>query len=392
MANITSPLTDWDLNNKRVLVRADLNVPIAHGTIINDYRLQALLPTIDYIQSHGGKVIIMTHIGRPKQPTPTLSTQLLVPWFTERNYEITWAADAQQAMPESFVDAKKILLLENLRFFSAEKSDDASFAKRLAALGDYYINDAFGTLHRHDTSITLVPKFFAPDKRGIGLLVQKELAMLNRLVLAPEQPFVLILGGGKASDKIPLLNHLIDKAQTILLCPAIVFTFLKAQGIAVGKSLIDNQALPLCQALIAKAKKYDTNICFPLDYQVALDTLQGELIIVDANSIPENAIGMSIGPKTVELFTQKINEAKTLFFNAAMGFETRKETLRGTRSLLRAISKAQSFRVVGGGDSVAAAQMIHVDTQIDYLSTGGGATLAYLSGQKLPGLLALEDN
>jgi len=399
--NIMSRLKTWNMHpsfaqgfggqsNKRVLLRADLNLPIKDGIISNDYRLQALLPTIDYVQKNGGKIILITHIGRPKKPTESLSTKLLIPLFEQKGYKVTFSADVDDAYAQSLHDSNTIILLENLRFFPGENSGDKQFAQQLSRLGDFYVDDAFGTLHRHDTSITLVPRQFDPSKRSIGLLVEKELEMLNKLISAAPSGFVLILGGGKVTDKLPLLEYLIDHVQDILLCPAIVFTFLASQGVSVGKSLVDNEAIALCQKLLDKAKKNKVTIHFPVDYQVALNSLDGQLINVDARDIPANAIGVSIGPKTIEQYVKIINNARTLFFNAAMGFEYRRETLQGTFALLRAIGASQGFRVVGGGNSVADAQIIQVDKEVDFVSTGGGATLAYLSGQQLPGLVALE--
>ncbi|MDR3550627.1 MAG: phosphoglycerate kinase [Candidatus Babeliales bacterium] len=386
-----SALKSWNIANKRILLRADLNAPIANGSIANDYRLQSLQPTIDYIQTHGGIIVLMSHIGRPKQPTPELSTQILVPWFRQKGYEITWCPDIATAHQKSLENNKQIILIENLRFFPGETSGDKTFAQELARCGDYYIDDAFGSLHRNDASITLVPQFFAPDHRSIGLLVEKELQMLDRLISAPQKPFVLIAGGGKVADKIPLLLHMLDKVTDILLCPATVFSFLSAQGKAVGKSLVDNQAAPQCLRILSQAQERGVTIHFPVDYQIALDAIDGKLMIVDADAIPFNGVGISIGPKTVDLFSSIIANAHTLFFNAAMGFAYRKETLEGTLALLHAVAKSNGFSVVGGGDSVAAAQQLEIGNQISYLSTGGGATLSYLSGQKLPGLEALSN-
>ncbi|MCX5922044.1 MAG: phosphoglycerate kinase [Candidatus Dependentiae bacterium] len=390
MINIHSALPTWDLTNKRVLVRADLNVPLANGAIAHDYRLQSILPTIDLIQKNGGKVIIITHMGRPKKPTAELSTKNLIPWFEKKGYTITWTDNLNDAYNKSLEDQKSILLCENLRFFPGEKGGDATFAQSLARLGDYYVNDAFAAMHRGDTSITLVPTYFAPDKRTIGLLVEKEITTLDKLLTSSKKSFVLILGGGKVVEKLRLIENMLDKVQTILLCPAIVFTFLKALGKPVGKSLVDQTALTICANLMEQAQQKKVSLEFPIDYQIATDNINGPLSLVEADAFPANGIGISIGPKTVELFKEHINNAHTIFFNAAMGFGDRKETVEGTTALLHAVAESNAFSVVGGGDSVAATETLNIHDRIDYLSTGGGATLTYLSSQTLPGLVALD--
>lgn len=384
-----SALPNMHLENQRVIIRADLNVPIADKKILNDYRLESLLPTLDLVLQKKGKIVLMSHIGRPKNPDPQLSTQLLLPWFKDRGYEISFAKSPEQAYQRSFEENKSIILLENLRFFPGEKSQDPDFAQSLARLGDYYINDAFATMHRTDSSIYITPTYFPKAKRTFGLLVQKELSMLNALLDRPKEGFVLILGGGKVADKLPLINNMLDKIDTILLCPAIVFSFAASQGICVGKSLIDPQAFDLCKEILHKANQSSVKISTPEDYQVAKKTVHGQLEIVTADSFGKDNFGISIGPKTIEKYKSIIQNANTIFFNAAMGFPSRPETMYGTYELLQAIALSPAFSIIGGGDSVSAAQTIKIEPSIDYLSTGGGATLTYLSGQKLPGLSIL---
>ena len=236
----SSQLPTLDLNRKRVILRADLNVPLNDGKILNDYRLQAILPTLELIRKKNGRVVLMTHIGRPKNYNSSLSTQLLIPWFSARGYAVSFAKDPAQAKMLGQDENNTFILLENLRFFPGEKAQDISFAQSLADCGDFYVDDAFASMHRNDSSIWLVPQLFAQSHRSFGLLVEKELKMLDKLIHDPKKPFLLILGGGKVADKLPLLENLLDRVTDILLCPAIVFTFLKAQGIEVGKSLIDH--------------------------------------------------------------------------------------------------------------------------------------------------------
>ena len=390
MTTFTCLLPTWDIQNKRIILRADLNVPLENGVISNDYRLQSLKPTLDYIRQHGGTTTILTHIGRPESPTPALSTKHLLPWFKDNGYVVTWCATIQEAQAALINNNQSFILLENLRFFPGEKDHDTNFARDIAQLGDFYLDDAFASLHRDDSSITLVPTFFPPEKRSVGLLVEKELTMLDKLMISSKKPFALVTGGGKVTDKIPLLFNMLNKVTDILLCPATVFSFLYAQGKECGISLIDKNAATSCNEIITRAQQQNVTIHFPLDYQMSLDNTQGEIVIVDAHNIPHNGIGLSIGPKTIERYSHIIRNAHTIFFNAAMGFPSRPETTVGTQALLHAIAQSNGFSVIGGGDSVAAAQKLQLDGQIDYLSTGGGATLTYLSGQELPGLKVLS--
>jgi len=378
-----SKLPEWDLAHKKILVRADLNVPIKKGIIADDYRLQALLPTLNFIREKGGSIILVTHLGRPKDKEKNLSTQLLVPWFKKHGYNISFAPDIETAQKLS--QKNTLVLLENARFFPGEKNHDQKFAQQLATLGDYYVNDAFALMHRNDTSITDAPKLFPNDQRSIGLLVEKELTALNTL-LESDQPCIAILGGEKVASKLPFLKNLLTHIDTLLLCPAIVFTFLKGQGESVGKSLVDNESIPLCEEILKHAQKLNVKVEFPQDYQVAKDNLDGPLSIVNAHEIPSDAMGIAIGPKTVDAWSTIIEKASIIFFNGAMGFLDRPETLHATEQIFKAMADSQGLSIVGGGSSVAIARHLNIGNQLDYLSTGGGATLAYLSGQDLPGL------
>lgn len=383
--NITSKLPTWHLEDKLVFLRADLNVPMIGQTIISDFRLRSLQPTLNFILEHEGSIILVTHIGRPKKPNPDLSTKVLLPWFEKHGYHVVFAENIEKAQHIK-LKPRQILLLENIRFFSGEKGRDPSFAQKLAQLAEYYVNDAFGVAHRHDTSVTLVAEQFRPEKRTIGFLIERELTMFNQLMKNPEQPFLTISGGGKITDKIPLLQGMLAKTQTVLLCPAIVFTFAKAVNKQIGRSLVDDGLLDHCKKIIEYAQKHTIRLLFPVDYQIADKAIEGPLSIVDAENFPTDSVGISIGPKTVKLFLQEIQTAHTIFFNAAMGFAHRPETRHSTNELLQAIAHASGTSIIAGGDSVAAAQQLGIENNIDHLSTGGGAALAYLSGQKLPAL------
>ncbi len=388
---MVSKLPEWNLANARVVLRADLNVPLDHGSIVDDERLQAIRPTLDLILQKGGQCILLTHLGKPKEYDPQLSTQQLIPWFKKNNYSIEFAATSADIQPNT---QARIILLENLRFFPGEQTQDQSFAQELAQLGDYYVNDAFGTLHRTDTSITLVPLLFSPEKRTIGLLVERELRTLDTLRKHPHHPFVLILGGSKAATKIPLIEYFIDGTKqtkhdtvnTVLLCPALAFTFAKALGKPVGKSLVDDSMLETCKKIVAKSHERNIDLVLPIDYQIAYENHTTPFEIVDANTMPDNGIGISIGPKTIALFKKKIDTAKTIFFNGTPGFIDQPETLEGAKNLLRAITETSAATILCGGDSIAVAHRFGLVDSFTHVSTGGGATLTYLSGKPLPGL------
>lgn len=375
---LRSHLPDWKCTNKRIILRADLNVPLDGSTIMSDMRLRAIQPTLDEIIRKNATTILITHIGRPKTVDPSLSTRALVPWFKKNNYPIIFANTIQHANELSLKNSGSIILLENLRFFPEEKGKSITFAQALAHLGDYFVQDAFGSLDNHDTSITLLPEQFDANKRTIGLLVEKELKELDALITNIAHPFCIILGGNKASDKIPLIEHMHKRADSILLCPALVFNFLKAQGKSVGKSLVENAVLDTCKTILQ-----NNNLTFPLDYLVAEGDENGSLSFVD--TLKANDFGISIGPKTIRFFSEIIKEAKTVFFNGAIGFPKRPETLQGMNELFRAMAKSKGKSIIAGGDSSAALEELDIKG-ITYVSTGGGAALAYLSGQPLPGL------
>jgi len=373
------------LKGQRVLLRADLNLPMKHGTFTDDFRLRALLPTLDNLQKEK-KIILVTHLGRPKQKNESFSTKQLIPLLQKYGYSVEFEDNLEKAYKKSFSNPETILLLENLRFFPGEQNGDPIFAEKLARLGDTYINDAFGVIHRTDCSIIEVPKLFSTEKRSIGPLVEKELTALKQLKNSPQKPFLLILGGAKLKTKIPLIKEFIGKADTIILCPALVFSFLKALGKPVGKSLVDDSLLLECKKIVEQTQKTNTEILFPVDYQIAHKTFDGPTSLIDSIEIPSDAVGISIGKKTEKLFAQNIAHAKTIFFNGAFGNPKKEKTLVGLRSVLSAMSQSNEFTVIGGGDTVALAEQFGLSDKFSFCSTGGGATLAYLADEKLPAL------
>ncbi|HML19334.1 MAG TPA: phosphoglycerate kinase [Candidatus Dependentiae bacterium] len=388
--NLKSKLKEWNLEHKHILLRADLNVPIHNGTITNDYRLKQVQKTINYILNNNGIAILASHLGRPTHQEEEYSLKQLLPWFIDQGYEIQFSPTIDHARHDlETMKAPQILLLENLRFFKGEQTEDPQFAKALAALGDYYVNDAFGTMHRTDTSITLVPHHFALHNRSIGFLVEHELQMLNPLLVHPEHPFVLALGGGKVHEKINLMRNLMSHVDSILICPALSFSFMHALGLPTGKSLVDTTSVELCRDILAKTQQHNIPVILPIDYQVASGTKDGALRYTETQNIEHNEMGINIGPQTEQLFAKTLSPARTIFYNGLMGFQERPETLKGTHALLSAISRSNAYTVIGGGDTVGTAEYFGLDPYMSFCSTGGGATIAYLSGEKLPGIETL---
>ena len=277
-----------------------------------------------------------------------------------------------------------------MRFFEGEQGTNAAirqkFADQLRALADYYVNDAFALLHRKDTSITLLPALYDKKDKTIGLLIEQEINALSKLFEDPQRPFMLIIGGGKVKDKLPFIEKLLDKVDVMIILPALVFTFLKALGQNVGKSLVDDEFLEPARQILLKAKEKSVRIIFPLDFMVLMDSLAGELKIVKASNIPANALGIAVGPETLGLYKKEIDNVKTVFVNGAMGISQRPETLEPLYELLQSIAHSGTFSIIGGGDSVSAVYHSHLENKITYCSTGGGASLYFLTCGTLPAL------
>jgi len=388
--SIRSHLYRFHLKGRRVLVRIDGNVPIYGKSIANDYRLQRSLPTLEFIKKYGGTIVLVTHIGRPQKAEPELSTQILQPWFEQHGFTVTFAQDIAIAHAKSLQKKYDIVLLENIRFFEGEKGHNRSFARDLARLGEYYVNDAFATMHREDTSVTLVAEEFSPEHRTIGLLVEEELKKLSSLCTNPKRPLVIILGGGKPKTKIPAIPALLDHADTIMIYPALVFTFNKALGKEVGASLVDNSLLATAKSIIDQATTKHAELIFPTDYQVLEHSMEGPIITVTQNEFPEDGIGMSLGPQSLSQAHDIISKAGTIFFNCAMGLSRRKDTLQGSFTLLKSIAHSAAYSVIAGGNSVDLVFQLGLAKKFDYLSTGGGATLQCLGNKTLPSLAIFE--
>ncbi len=384
-----SHLSTADLAHRRVFLRADLNVPLSHEKILCDFRLKSLVPTLDLLIAKKARIILGTHLGRPQEQETTLSTHILTNWFIDHGYRVLWEPALEKAYQRSFeLDPGQIMLLENLRFFQGEQSSvkevAQAFAEQLHALGDYYVNDAFALLHRHDTSITLLPDLYTKENKTIGLLVEHEYNELEKLFKDPARPFMLILGGGKVKDKVPFIEKLLDTVDCMIILPALAFTFLKAQGIDVGSSLVDDTLLEIARTILTQAQEKSVRIILPIDFMVLNGSLDGPISF--ENHIPQNGIGIAVGPKSLELFKKEVSQVKTVFINGAMGLTQRPETLEPLFSLLTMIADMPICSIIGGGESVAAVYSKHLEHSITYCSTGGGASLSLLIYGKLPAL------
>jgi len=386
-----SQLTIWDLRNARVVVRADLNVPISHDAIMSDLKLKALQPTLDYLISQGCIITLLTHLGNPNHPDPALSTRVLLPWFENQHYTTVFS-ETVAGIPCIIEEVSEgtIILCENIRFFKGEKEEDINFAHELKQCGDFYINDGFACMHRKETSITLLPKLFVPEKKSIGFYTQQELHSLDTFIANIKKTCVCIIGGKKISSKLPFLFELLNKVDTLIICPAIAFTILKSEHISVGKSLVDDGLISSCQDLLIKAKEKNVRIIFPDDLVVSRDNFEPPYQIVSTNAIPNDATGISIGPRTNAFLEHILSDAHTIIYNGAMGFLEKPASLDGMYQLLQTIARSNAASLIAGGDSAASAYYLGMQHSFTHISLGGGATLFYLIHKTLPALQALS--
>ncbi|MCD5405077.1 MAG: phosphoglycerate kinase [Desulfotomaculum sp.] len=385
---------DVDVKNKCVLVRVDFNVPLADGVISDDTRIKAALPTIKYLIDNNAKTILVSHLGRPKgQVKAELKMDPVAKRLGELlNKEVlkidVCVGDAAKKAVED-MQLGDVLLLENVRFYPEETKNDPEFAKKLAELADLFVNDAFGTAHRAHASTVGVAKYLPAVA---GFLMKKEIEMLSKVLFDPVRPFVAILGGAKVSDKIGVINNLLDKVDCLIIGGGMANTFLKANGIKVANSLVEEDKLELAKELQEKAKEKGVKLLLPLDAVVAPSIkATGGIGEVPVDQVPGDCMILDIGTKTAELFAKEVKTAGTVVWNGPMGVFEKEAFAKGTEALARALADSKAISVVGGGDTAAAIKKLGVTDKITHVSTGGGASLEFLEGKELPGIAVLMD-
>lgn len=387
---------DLDVQGKKIFLRVDFNVPLdKERNIRDDTRIKAALPTLNHLLKHGAKVVVASHLGRPKgEFKPEFGTQPVAERLAELiHQEVLLAPDVVGHEVETMKTQLKedqVLLLENLRFYPGEKENDPAFAQQLAQDIDYYVNDAFGACHRTHASIVGIPQHV--QKSAAGFLVAKEVEYLSKAVLSPQKPYVAILGGAKVSDKIPVIESLLHKADNILIGGAMAYTFFSAQGFGVGRSLVEKDKKDLALSLLDKAKSIGVNFLLPQDHIAAAAIDPGaEERIIQEFPIPPDLMALDIGPQTIEKYKDVITTAKTIFWNGPMGVFEIDQFGNGTEEVAKAVANTEAISIIGGGDSVAAVLKFGVSEKISHISTGGGASLEYIANETLPGLEALTE-
>ncbi|MCR4747436.1 MAG: phosphoglycerate kinase [Clostridiales bacterium] len=392
---------DINVKGKRVLVRCDFNVPLKEGKITDENRLVAALPTIKKLIADGGKVILCSHLGKPKgEPKPELSLAPVAARLSELlGQEVKFAADdnvvgenARAAV--AAMNDGDVVLLQNTRYRAEETKNEENFSKELGELADIFVNDAFGTAHRAHCSTVGVVSFV--DEAVSGYLIEKELKYLGNAVEDPKRPFVCILGGAKVADKLNVIDNLLNKADALIIGGGMAYTFLAAKGFGVGKSLVDDTKIDYCRDMMKKAEEKGVKILLPIDTAVAKafpDPIDApiDVEVVDADKIPADAMGLDIGPKTAEMFAAEVLGAKTVVWNGPMGVFENPVLAKGTLAVAEAMAKSDAITVIGGGDSAAAVNQLGLGDKMTHISTGGGASLEFLEGKELPGIAAMND-
>ncbi|MCO5936081.1 phosphoglycerate kinase [Mucilaginibacter sp. RB4R14] len=388
-------------NGKRALIRVDFNVPLDKDyNITDDNRMTAALPTIKKILKDGGAVILMSHLGRPKNgPTDEFSLKHIVSHLADLlGQQVQFADDCigEEAVKKSKeLEKGEVLLLENLRFYKEEEKGDKDFAEKLSKLGDVYVNDAFGTAHRAHASTSVIAQFFM-DAKVFGYLMAAELNNAEKILNGAAKPFTAIMGGSKVSDKIELIEKLLDKVDNLIIGGGMAYTFAKADGGTIGTSLVEADKLTLALSLVKKAKEKGVNLLLPVDNVIA-DKFGNDANtdIAKTGEIPDNWMGLDIGPETIKIFSKVVEESKTILWNGPMGVFEMEKFLVGTKAIAEAVAKATdngAFSLIGGGDSAAAVAKFDMTKDVSYVSTGGGALLEYMEGKELPGVKAINED
>ncbi len=386
---------DLDVKGKRVLLRVDFNVPLDENQHVADNsRILAALPTIKYLLNKGARLILVSHLGRPKGKVTDVFSLRPVAEVLENvlKKKIVFSPPVLGTIAQTAIDCLQngdCLLMENIRFFPEEEKNDAQFSKELASLVDVYVSDAFGTVHRAHASTAGVARYF--DNAACGFLIKKELDFLGNLVNNPQSPFCAIIGGAKVKDKIHVISSLLDKADDILIGGGMAYTFLKVKGVQVGTSILDESSLNLVEETFRKADKSGKRIHLPVDHVIAEEFSNEVPAKTVEGDIPDGFMGLDIGPKSIEEYLSVINKAKTTFWNGPMGVFEMKKYQKGTFEIARGMALNNGVTVVGGGDSVAAVNRINKSKEMSHVSTGGGASLEYLEGKQLPGIEVLAE-
>lgn len=392
---------DLNVKGKRVLVRCDFNVPLKEGKITDENRIVAALPTIKKLINDGGKVILCSHLGKPKgEAKPELSLAPVAARLSELlGKEVKFAADPEVVGPNAKAAAAAmndgdVVLLENTRYRKEETKNEDNFSEELASLCDVYVDDAFGTAHRAHCSNVGVTKFV--KESAVGYLMQKEIEFLGNAVENPERPFVAILGGAKVADKLNVISNLLEKCDTLIIGGGMAFTFLKAKGYNVGTSLVDDTKIDYCKEMMEKAEKLGKKLLLPVDAVVAKafpDPIDAaiETAVYAADKMPEGEMGLDIGPDTMKLYADAVKSAKTVVWNGPMGVFENPELAKGTIAVAKALAETDATTIIGGGDSAAAVNTLGFGDKMTHISTGGGASLEFLEGKEMPGVAAVND-